>query len=47
MTLFASRVLHPIDVDRAEGLVLTNSPDPTTNVGVELLRHPAGGSRMR
>ena len=37
VTLFASRVLHPIDVDRAEGLVLTNSPDPTTNVGVELL----------
>jgi iron complex outermembrane receptor protein len=37
LTLFASRVKDPIDVDRAAGLVLTNSPDPTTNAGVELL----------
>jgi iron complex outermembrane receptor protein len=37
MTLFASRVAHPIDVDRATGLVLTNAIEPTTNTGVELL----------
>lgn len=36
-TLFGSRVRHPIDVDRSAGLVLTNSADPTNNVGVELL----------
>ena len=36
-TLFMSRVRHPIDVDRANGLVLTNLSEPTTNVGVELL----------
>ncbi|CAN5817348.1 hypothetical protein BH18ACI5_BH18ACI5_02550 [soil metagenome] len=42
VTLFGSRVDHPIDVDRSEGLVLTNLPDASTNVGVELigtLRH--------
>ena len=37
VTLFASRVAHPIDVDRARGLSLTNAVEPTTNVGVELL----------
>lgn len=37
VTLFASRVVHPIDVDRSAGLVLTNAGEPTTNVGVELL----------
>jgi iron complex outermembrane receptor protein len=37
LTLFASRVRHPIDVDRLEAFVLTNAPQPTTNVGVELL----------
>src|SRR5688572_19560141 len=36
-TLFGSRVRHPIDVDRSDGLVLTNRSEPTTNVGVELL----------
>jgi iron complex outermembrane receptor protein len=36
-TLFGSRVRHPLDVDRSAGLLLTNLPDPTTNVGVELL----------
>jgi iron complex outermembrane receptor protein len=36
-TLFGSRVRHPIDVDRSDGLVLTNLSEPTTNVGVELL----------
>src|SRR5688500_9608677 len=36
-TLFGSRVRHPIDVDRSDGLVLTNLPEPTTNVGAELL----------
>jgi outer membrane receptor for ferrienterochelin and colicins len=36
-TLFNSRVRHPIDVDRSNGLVLTNQAEPTTNVGIELL----------
>jgi outer membrane receptor for ferrienterochelin and colicins len=36
-TLFGSRVLHPVDVDRSQGLVMTNHVQPTTNVGVELL----------
>ena len=36
-TLFASRVADPIHVDRSAGLVLTNSDEATTNVGVELL----------
>lgn len=37
LTLFASRVAHPIDVERASGLVLTNTAEPVTNVGLELL----------
>jgi iron complex outermembrane receptor protein len=37
LTLFGSRIHHPIDVDRSRGLVLTNLPEPTTNTGVELL----------
>ena len=37
LTVFASRVAHPLDVDRSDGLVLTNAPEPTTNAGVELL----------
>ena len=37
VTLFASRVAHPIDVDRSSGFELTNSTRPTTNTGVELL----------
>ena len=37
LTLFASRVRNPIAVDRSSGFVLTNSPEPTTNVGLELL----------
>jgi outer membrane receptor for ferrienterochelin and colicins len=37
VTVFASRIEHPIDVNRARGLVLTNLDEPTTNVGVELL----------
>lgn len=38
VTLFASRVQHPIHVEPdARGLVLTNLVDPTTNTGVELL----------
>ena len=36
-TFFASRVRRPIDVDRANGLVLTNAAEPATNIGVELL----------
>jgi iron complex outermembrane receptor protein len=37
LTLFGSRVLHPINVDRSQGLVLTNDAEPATNRGVELL----------
>lgn len=37
LTLFASRVAHPIDVSRETAYVLANSPEPTTNVGYELL----------
>jgi iron complex outermembrane receptor protein len=37
VTLFGSRVLHPIDVDRSTGLIMTNATRPTTNTGVELL----------
>jgi outer membrane receptor for ferrienterochelin and colicins len=37
LTVFASRIHHAIDVDRSNGLALTNLAQPTTNVGVELL----------
>ena len=37
VTFFGSRILHPVDVDRSQGLVLTNESDPATNRGVELL----------
>jgi iron complex outermembrane receptor protein len=37
VTLFASKVVDPIHVDRSTGLVLTTAPGPTTNTGVELL----------
>jgi iron complex outermembrane receptor protein len=38
LTLFASRVRHPISVTpSATGLVLTNADEPTTNTGVEAL----------
>lgn len=37
LTLFASRVRTPVDVDRATGFVLTNAAQPTTNTGLELL----------
>jgi iron complex outermembrane receptor protein len=36
-TLFASRVRHPLQVDRSDGLRLTNLADSTTNLGAELL----------
>jgi iron complex outermembrane receptor protein len=36
-TFFASRVRHPIHVDRSRGLILTNAARPSTNVGLELL----------
>jgi len=36
-TAFASRIQHPIRVDRSAGLVLTNLDEPTSNVGMELL----------
>jgi iron complex outermembrane receptor protein len=37
VTVFASRIAHPVDVDRRAGLVLSNAAEPTTNAGVELL----------
>jgi len=37
LTLFASRVRFPADVDRADEFTLTNALDPTTNTGIELL----------
>ena len=37
MTLFGSRVVHPIDVERAIGLILTNAAHPVTNAGVDLV----------
>jgi len=37
LTLFASRVLNPIKVDRSSGLTLTNQAETTTNTGLELL----------
>jgi iron complex outermembrane receptor protein len=36
-TLFASRISDPVHVQRSPSYVLRNLPDPTTNVGVELL----------
>jgi iron complex outermembrane receptor protein len=37
LTLFASRIRNPIDVDRGAAFVLTNSSDASTNTGMELL----------
>jgi outer membrane receptor for ferrienterochelin and colicins len=37
VTFFGSRILHPVNVDRSVGLVLTSESEPTTNRGVELL----------
>ena len=37
LTVFRSRIANPIHVDRTRGLILTNLPEPTTNVGAELL----------
>jgi iron complex outermembrane receptor protein len=36
-TLFASRVNNPMHVERSPSYVLSTLPDPTTNVGLELL----------
>jgi iron complex outermembrane receptor protein len=36
-TLFASRVNRPLHVERSPSYVLSTLPDPTTNVGLELL----------
>ena len=36
-TLFASRIRDPLHVDRSPSYVLGTLPDPTTNVGLELL----------
>lgn len=37
LTLFGSRVCHPLDVTRAAIFELRNAREPTTNVGMELL----------
>ncbi|MBA3888388.1 MAG: TonB-dependent receptor [Acidobacteria bacterium] len=37
VTLFASRVTHPIHVTREGAYTLANAPDPVNNAGVELL----------
>ena len=36
-TLFGSRIRNPVRVERTNEYVLANEPQPTTNVGVELL----------
>ena len=36
-TLFASRIRDPLHVERSPSYVLSTLPDPTTNVGLELL----------
>jgi iron complex outermembrane receptor protein len=36
-TLFASRISDPLHVERSPSYILSTLPDPTTNVGVELL----------
>ena len=36
-TLFASRIRDPLHVERSSSYVLSTLPDPTTNVGLELL----------
>ena len=37
LTLFGSRVHHPIEISRLSTFELTNAAEPTTNTGVELL----------
>jgi outer membrane receptor for ferrienterochelin and colicins len=37
VTLFGSRIQHPISVDRSVGLELRNLAEPATNLGIELL----------
>jgi outer membrane receptor for ferrienterochelin and colicins len=37
VTMFGTRVLDPLHVDRESGLVMTNLTDPATTAGVELL----------
>ena len=37
LTLFQSRVAHPLDVDRSSGLVLTNATEAATNKGMDLV----------
>jgi len=37
VTLFGSRIEHPISVDRSTSLILRNLAEPATNLGVELL----------
>jgi iron complex outermembrane receptor protein len=37
LTLFASRVVDPIDVDRAGGLVLGTAAGPNTNTGIDVV----------
>ena len=37
LTFFASRLRHPVFVDRTDAYVLANQPFPSTNVGAEVL----------
>jgi outer membrane receptor for ferrienterochelin and colicins len=37
MTVFRSRVVDPIDVERSGGLILTNAARPATNWGIDLV----------
>ena len=43
-TLFASRISDPLHVERSPSYVLSTLPDPTTNVGLELLGDVAQGA---
>jgi outer membrane receptor for ferrienterochelin and colicins len=36
-TMFASRIYNPLHVERSPSYLLTTLPDPTTNLGLELL----------
>ena len=47
-TLFQSRIRNPVTVDVTDAYVMTNLPEPTTNMGAELLAtFVAGSSRAQ
>jgi outer membrane receptor for ferrienterochelin and colicins len=37
LTLFRSRIVNPVDVERTDQYVIRNLPNPTTNTGLEAL----------